>query len=201
MVEVPIKTILHGNMYRARQQAHHGVRLMAILERFMDFQGLKQCSMRKEIEPGLVVEASKVFGLRRIDIYVGGELVKKRREVIECFCNCNFAFGFVVAVNPELLDDEFQLYDVAVCFQRRKFILRENILASDFTQYQPGQPVILIPYNDMDYLCCTAGGAGSTGCAPMASTYEKTSEDWRSTLRIIPWCAINFPKWMKVQNG
>ena len=197
MAEVPIKTVLHGNMYRARQQEHHGVRLITILERFMDFQGLKQCSMRKEIEPGLVVEASKVFGLRRIDVYVGGEPVKKRREVVECLCNCDFAFGFVVAINPELLDDEFQLYDVAVCFQRRKFILRENILASDFTKYVEWQKVLLVPYNSATFECCTATSPAATGCRPKPSKLPLANEDWRSAMRIIPWCGATIPKWVK----
>lgn len=196
MVEVPIKTVLHGNMYRARQQEHHGVRLMSILERFMDFQGLKQCSMRKEIEPGLVVEASKVFGLRRIDVYVGGEPIKKRREVIECLCNCDFSFGFIVAVNTELLDDEFQLYTVAACYQHNKFVVYENILASDFSKYTNGQKVVLVPYNQSVFACCSSNDIVSTGCSPVVSKGLISNPDWRSTMRIIPWCASMLPKWI-----
>ena len=197
MMEVPVKTVLHGDQYKAGFYRHHGVRLMAILERFMSFQGLAQCTMRKEIEPGVVVEAAKVFGLRRIDVYIGGEPVKKRSEVVECLCNCDFAFGFVVAINPELLDDEFQLYDVAVCFQRRKFILRENILASDFTKYVEWQKVLLVPYNNAIFECCTAASPAATGCRPKPSKLPLANEDWRSAMRIIPWCGATIPKWVK----
>ena len=67
----------------------------------MSLQRLHQCTMRKEIEPGVIVEASKIFGLRRIDIYVGGERRPKYKEVVECPCNCVFALGWIVEVCDE----------------------------------------------------------------------------------------------------
>ena len=172
------------------------MRLMAILERFMDFQSLKQCTMRKEIEPGVVVEASKVFGLRRVDVYVGGEAGPKRREVMECLCNCDFAFGVVIELDNQLMDGEFQLYNVAVCFRKEKYILREGLLASDYTEYYEGQKVLLVPYNRATFMCCT-GEADATGCRPVESEYDRESDNWRSMLRIIPWCGATVPKWVK----
>ena len=162
----------------------------------MAFQGLAQCTMRKEIEPGVVVEAAKVFGLRRIDVFVGGEPAKQKREVADCLCNCDFALGFVVEVVPELLDGKFQLYSVAACFKGRKYILRENILASDFTKYTEGQKVLLVPYNQALFECCTAATVLATGCVPVVSDYPTSNDDWRTTMRIIPWCANILPKWV-----
>lgn len=196
MFEVPIKTVLHGDKYRARWHEHHGIRLMSILERFMEFQNLKQCTMRKEIEPGLVVEASKIFGLRRIDIYVGGEPIKKKQEVADCICNCDFAFGFVVEVVPELLDGFFQLYNVAVCFQKRKYVLRENVLASDFTKYEAWQKVLLVPYNEAAFTCCTSAITPATGCKPKRPELPIENVYWRTVMRIIPWCGLTVPKWI-----
>ena len=196
MMEVPVKTVLHGDRYKAGFYRQHGVRLMAILERFMAFQGLAQCTMRKEIEPGVVVEAAKVFGLRRIDVFVGGEPAKQKREVADCLCNCDFALGFVVEVVPELLDGFFQLYNVAVCFQRRKYVLRENILASDFALYAEGEKVLLVPYNEATFNCCTGTVISASGCKPMPSEYLPSSNNWRTVMRIIPWCAASVPKWV-----
>ena len=196
MGEVPVKIVRHGPTSVARRQEHHGLRLMAILERFMEFQSLKQCTMRKEIEPGVIVEASKVFGLRRIDVYVGGAAEPKKRETAECLCNCDFALGVVMELNDELLDGQFQLYNVAVCFKKAKYILREGLLTSDFTKYYEGQKVLLVPYNRAAFTCCT-GVAEATGCRPIESECDQIDEDWRSTLRIIPWCGVTVPKWVK----
>lgn len=200
MGEIPIKVVLHGPRAAASRHEHHGTRLMAILERFMSFQRLHQCTMRKEIEPGVIVEASKIFGLRRIDIYVGGEKGPKYKEVVECPCNCDFALGWIVEVCDEWLDDEFQLYNVAVCFAKRRYVLRENILASDFTRYVEGQKVLLVPYNLALFQCCTGNngsGVVATGCSPVLSLDEMNAEGWRTIMRIIPWCAVAVPKWIK----
>lgn len=79
MGEVPIKIIRKGPHGLVRKYEHHGTRLMAILERFMQFRGLQQCMMRKEIVPGVIVEASKIFGLRNIIVQV----IEPKHKILE----------------------------------------------------------------------------------------------------------------------
>jgi hypothetical protein len=199
-IEIPIKVVRHGDNVVASKYVHHGKRLMVILERLMDFQGLRQCKMRKEIEPGVIVEASKIFGLRKIDIYVGGEKERKYKEVVECPCNDDFALGFIVELCEDLLDDEFQLYNVAVCSMKYHYVLRENILPSDFTKYKEFQQVILIPYNFaifQSYAVNSGFGIVATGCLPVRPLNALSDEEWRTIMRIIPWCAVDLPKWIK----
>lgn len=196
-----IKIVLHGDLDASRREEHHGLRLLEILERFMSFQGLTQCAMKKEIRPGLIVEASKVYGACRIDVYVqkGGE--RQVKNVSECFCNCDFAIGYIVSLEDEKLDDKFQFYEVAVCFKNRTFLLHEHILASDFTEYVVGERVLLIPYNMADFVCCTTGTGRATGCRPVKSELELDDDLWRTDMRIIPWCAVRIPKWRPKNGG
>lgn len=198
-MEVPVKTVIHGDGYKARFYEHHAVRLMGILERFMSFQGLSQCSMKKEIEPGVWVEAKKIFGLRTAHIHVGGNVGRHKKIIRECLCNCNFTLGFISEIVTEKLDDEFQLYNVAVCFGGTRFLLLDNILASDFTEYVEGQKVLLVPYNDMEYTCCT-NVTTATGCRPIWANETPDKASWRSTLRIVPWCAYTIPRWINTKE-
>lgn len=166
---------------------------MLILENMMRMRKLNQLTVRMEPYPGAMITCSKVFGMRTMIIdTVTDKRVSLPEEKI-CICNCNLSEGWILKVQDQKIN-EAQLYTVMACNSNgRAYRRHENILASDFTLYEVAQKVLLVPYNAMAYLCCSAP-SGATGCSPTRSQHLTEHEDWRTTYRVLPWCALNVPK-------
>lgn len=195
-MEPPVKYIFHGDRQRCEALRGQAKRVSLILDNIMSSGRLKQHSIKLVPYPGALIVASKFFGTRIVDIYIG--LPQEEEKVIEkrCLCNCNFSTGYIFEIQPETIDVA-QLYTVMACVGTTRYALFKNILASDFTAYELYQKVILIPYNQMRYLCCTADRTGSSrGCSPIVSQVATSEDNWRTTYRIIPWCALRVPKWV-----
>lgn len=175
-------------------------RLMVILENMMALRRLQQHSIRVQPYDGAWVICSKVFGQKTIEIKIGGVVTAPNEKPPECFCGCGYTTGWVVKLQDDpLSDDGSLLYTVMACFAEKHYIIVRDVLASDFTIYGTGWPVIMVPYIGMSYLCCTDkfDGGGATGCRPMKTTETIDSENWRTSYRIVPWCALKIPKWAK----
>jgi hypothetical protein len=197
---VPVKIIIKGDRVRGESLLAMGARQMAKLENLMQFQSLDQYTIRYQNSDGDTIVSSSIFGLRTTEITTSGGGGGGKGYTKQCLCNCNFTHGYIKEVKPDKIEDFWQLYDVLVCKGKRVYVLYEDILASDFTVYEEKQKVILIPYNTMSFNCCEGGG-GASGCAPKKSEEQVQSEDWRTTLRIIPWCGFSLPKWIQVRNN
>lgn len=144
---------------------------------------------------GALIICSKIFGIKTTTISIGAQYLPPLPVEYKCLCGCNYTEGWVVEVQEDTLEDEGStLYTVMACYNEARYIMVKDVIASDFTPYEAGWPVLLVPYNAMSYLCCDVP-TGATGCKPTKSTELRTSDDWRTTLRIIPWCAIRVPKW------
>lgn len=197
------RIIFRGDTEKCKALIGNARRVMWILENMMALRGLQQLSIRMTPYHGAVIICSKVFGLRTTEIItpVGAGAPEEPPERW-CLCNCNFAVGFVLKTRDEKLDDKIPLYDVMVCQGADRYVLIEKVLASDFTEYEDGQAVLVIPYYNMGFLCCTGGDGMATGCKVDRSLEGEggrpiTDEDWRSTIRIIPWCGFTLPKWTR----
>ena len=172
MGEVPAKIVTRGDEFRARQHILDGRRVMAMLERFMDFQGLKQGVLRRMVSPGCYIECTKEFGLRTINIYFEpGEPGGKLKKIIECFANATCALGYVIEVvgvipsedeetcteepvcltciAPGSYPDEYYCtrdirYNVIVCDGQGDYLLFEDVASTDFTPRCPEEQVIVM---------------------------------------------------------
>lgn len=171
MGEIPAKIITSGNREAAKAHIGDGRRIMSMLERFMEFQGLEQGVLRRQISPGCFVECVKQFGLRTINIHVdpgwGG---RSRRKEIECFANTTCALGYIIevagiAVNqddgylqepvchtciaPSTYPDGYYCtkgirYSVVVCDGKGEYLLFEGVPSADFTPRCPEEQVIVM---------------------------------------------------------
>ena len=203
MIIQGVRIIPVGDTFKSRQLIPDGRRVMLILENMMRLRNLDQLTIRMEPYPGALITCSKVFGAKTMTIRtptVGG--AREESPQRWCLCNCNFAAGFVLKTRDEKLDDTISLYDVMVCQGSDRYMLIENVLASDFTLYEDGQSVLVIPYYNMGFLCCTSGNGLVTGCRVDRSLQGEdgrpiTDEEWRSAIRIIPWCGFTLPKWTR----
>lgn len=192
-----------------------GARVMHILENLMSFRHLDQYNMTLIPYPGASIHASKVFGRRVVTINAGGATVPVEPSANRfCLCNCNFTVGYIDLVHQKTFEEEdicgevsdsekvTLIYDVLVCWGERTYKLFSNILASDFTPYSAGEKVMLIPYNEALFTCCT-GVNLATGCKPKIAKNDNnedglakiTDEEFLSTLRIIPWCGFDIKKY------
>lgn len=201
-MEVPVKIVILGDRVRGSRFIGDGHRYMAILERLMTFQGLTQYHYTVSPTPGVTIKCSKVFGLRQIVIQtkVGG----KGYDIVTrtCLCNCSFTHGYITELPDPIVDVyqgiSIQPYNLIACCNKRFYKPYENIFASDFTKYAIDQKVILVPYYEALFDCCSSN-FNATGCNPKIT--EDAIEDftWRTTLRIVPWCGLKLSKWD--QNG
>ena len=192
-MDIPQRTIFRGDVERCKALVGDARRVMWILENMMKQRGLQQHVIRMEPYPGAMITCSKVFGARTMTIRTptGGHEVQEEEKI--CICNCNLSEGWILEVQETDIDGA-QLYTVMACNNAgRAYKRHENVLASDFTLYEPAQKVMLTPYNTMSYLCCSLPD-GPSGCRPLKSELETDDEDWRTTYRILPWCALNVPK-------
>ena len=198
---VPVSTSYSGNKSAARALTRVALAEMDKTERLMEFQGLQQWSRIVDFAPGVVITTSKCFGIRTVNIDVaqagGGE---EQTENI-CLCNCNFAFGVIIEQQEETLerDGEPKLYTVLVCRNKRGYVIEKDLLATDFSPYLPGQKVLLIPYNEALFRCCENLYL-PTGCKPIKSEIDIAEDDWRTTMRIVPWRAFTLKKWIQVRG-
>lgn len=202
-MEGPTRTIFNGDDSECFLHLGNARRVMHILENRMELGGLDQLSMRVYPRDDVEIKCSKMFGQKTIEITVGRKVEEVKPPMRECLCGCNFTTGWVMEVQPDQLEDDGStLYTVAACFKGERYIVVKDVLASDHTQYDTGWPVLMIPYIGMSFLCCSAtdGSGGSTGCRPMKSTELITSDNWRTTYRIVPWCALAVPRWRQ-KNG
>lgn len=199
----PVRLIYDVTSMEARALIGRANQAMAVLERVMALDGLDQLSYRVEPYPGALIICSKVFGSRQIRIMVGRKGRAAGEKGRECLCTCNFTTGYIFRVEPDNLDklgaDVTPLYTVLACVRGKTYRIFEHVLASDFTKYEVGQKIIMIPYHGMSFLCCDqVSRTGPSGCIPEASTLDLSDDDWRTTYRIIPWCGLRIPKWIKV---
>lgn len=171
-------------------------RVMLILQNMMRLNKWDQYSITMEPYPGALIKCSQRFGKGTIEIVTGITGDMQDDQLRHCLCNCNFTVGWILRLQSETVQGDAQMYTVMACQGARKYTMVENVLASDFTEYTVGFPVVLIPYNSMAFLCCAGGGGVPTGCSKVDSQYGLDSDLWRASLRIIPWCAIGLPKWL-----
>lgn len=201
MQQVPPKIVLRGDTELAKAFIGKANSVMKSLEESMSYRDLKQDHRYFEPFPGALIKCSVVFGLRTILIIIPTQAGKAFKEGLECFCNCNFTVGKVIEQTGTLDDrtgyGEIFLYTVLACYKKRQYKLYENCLASDFAEYIVGQKVILIPYNEASFTCCTIP-VGSTACSPIVSELDISHDDWRTTYRILPWNGIRLKKWINL---
>lgn len=172
--------------------------IMLILEKIMMARGAKQLSTTVDLPLGGTIKCTNIFGQRTIEISVPGKAPEEVKSKRMCLCNCNFTTGWVIAVEENQLDDTVPLYTVMVCQGGDRYVMVEHVLASDWTVYEELQSIILIPYYGMQFLCCT-GPVAPLGCKKMDYIDSGIdSIDWRSSLRIVPWCGISTPKWINI---
>lgn len=197
---IPVKHRLHGSRQACEALMGQARRVMLILENMMRLNGNKQQEIRFVPYDGAMIIARQFFGTRVIDIFAGSlpppPLLAPEKV---CLCNCNFSVGWILEEQVEMVNGS-QLYTVAACNNKGKvYIPYTDVLASDFSPYEVGQRVIMIPYNTMAYLCCTDKTGGESqlrGCSPLVSEDSIDSESWRTAYRILPWCAVRVPKKM-----
>mgnify|MGYP001263533022 CR=1 FL=1 len=194
----PIRYRHHGDFAECKRLKGDADRVMIILESMMRLSGLKSQTIRFAPYDGSLIVARKFFGTRIVDIYASVPAPKQEApEPQICLCNCNFSIGWVLEVQEYDTINKAQLYKVMACNNLgRVFVPYENVLCSDWTPREVGERVVMIPYNQMAYLCCTnkRGSGGPRGCSPTVSGYDKTEDEWRTTYRIIPVCSLTIPK-------
>lgn len=191
----PHRIIFDGASDECYRRIGFARRVMFVLESMMKKRRLDQHIIRVLTGDGALITCSKIFGIKTTTISIGAQYLPPLPVEYKCLCGCNYTEGWVVEVQEDTLEDEGStLYTVMACYNEARYIMVKDVIASDFTPYEAGWPVLLVPYNAMSYLCCDVP-TGATGCKPTKSTELRTSDDWRTTLRIIPWCAIRVPKW------
>ena len=200
---IPVKVVVNGDLASGKVYIGEAKSQLAILKKQQSL-GLRDEIRRVSLSPGVSVTCISDIRGDFIILNAGVGWREEEEKVIKeilriCVCNCNFSTGFVIEVTGTLDDDPDgpNLYSVAACNNEKYYVLYENILASDFTIYEPGDKVVLIPYNASNYSCCT-GQNTATGCQPVKSEFDITSDSWRTTYRIIPWCSAIIPKWVEV---
>lgn len=200
-MDIPVKYVMSGPRQECEALRGQARRVMFILDTMMRLSGAEQQVIKFIPYDGALIVAQKYFGTRVLHIYTGAVVQKeKENPEKECICTCNFSTGYIFDVPQNDRIGDAQIYSVMACVGQQRYRLFSDILASDFTLYEVAQKVILIPYNEMEYLCCATDRKGSsTGCAPSPSTLSRSDEDWRTTYRIIPWCGFKIPKWIRRQ--
>ena len=195
---IPISITFSGDKVAAKALHHLGVKEMDKATASMKFQGLQQLKRVVDIAPGIVITTHQHFGLRQVNIHVEPRRGGEEEIQVICLCNCNFSFGIVTEEQADKLSsDGSTLYTVLVCYNKTGYVVVKDALASDFSKYIVGQKVLVMPYNEMLYTCCNKAYT-ATGCMPVKSEELITADAWRSTVRILPWCAFVLQKWIKV---
>lgn len=207
MIERRPKIIINGDRVIASAYLRVARYEMDLLEQDMARNNIEigQRNPKVVSATGVTVQVKKRFGDRfiTIDVPAGVGGIKKPERI--CLCNCNFTVGWIVRQQEDVIDGAL-LYTVMSCEYKRNFTRHEDVLASDWTKYLPGQTVLLVPYHRMAYLCCEDrrmlyGEDLGYGCRGIRSEEDKDDEEWRTVYRIIPYMARFIPRWIEVQNG
>lgn len=98
MYEIPIKWVFRGDRNRGVLFRRRGQYLMGMLERQMSFNDLQQCMLRRFVEPDVLIECDKRFGLRTVTITVAPGAGEVRKVLHECFANTTVALAYVLDV-------------------------------------------------------------------------------------------------------
>lgn len=197
---IPISFSYSGNAVIAKSLCSLASSKMAQMEHSMSFQQITQLKVVHDIAPGITIITQKYPGYRHASIHVEPSGEGSQPVKVICLCNCNFTFGIIVKEQEEPLSrDGSKLYTVLACHNKMGYVIEKNVLATDFSEYLPGQKVLLIPYNEMQFNCCNKLYI-ATGCQPKRSELDIEEEDWRTTLRILPWRAFILNEWIKT-NG
>ena len=194
---LPVQYRPHGDKSECAKLRGQASRVMVVLESMMAVGGDDTGKISFTPYDGSLIVARKFFGQRIVDIYAGGQIPEPPNPTpLICICNCNLSLGWILEVQTDTVNGA-PLYTVMACnSDGRSYIQYRDILASDWSKYVEGQPVLMVPYQSMAYLCCTdkTGGASLVrGCSPLVSAEEIESSDWRTTYRILPWCAVAAP--------
>lgn len=189
-----------GNVKKAERLLGYGQHTMRVLENLMEFQGLDQYSISMSPYPGAVITCTKTFGIKKIviDVPIVHEFDLKCTK--ECFCNWNFSFGWVLEVKSKKLQGKVPMYDLMICHNKSFFILVKDVLATDFTKYEQYQQVLVMPYNGMKFDNKDTLHGDPRGCAPRVSDLPTENSAWRTTVRILPWCAISLERYFNNEN-
>ena len=204
--EIPIGVSLVGDIPRCYQYIGLAKSQLDILERQLSFQEINVGARSVKPFSGVTIKAWTCFNYRKVSIYVDPledvpEKPKDKPKKRECFCNCSFSVGKVLSVSDDTIDDA-PLYDVVACNgsgEDSDYYIFTNTLATDFTKYLEGDTVILIPYNENLFSCCTET-VWPTGCNPKRSEYDTSNDEWRTTYRIAPWSGAIIPQWRYIND-
>lgn len=194
---IPVKYIFHGDRQDGEALRGQARRIVTVLDNMVRTGAVNDQILRFSPGDGSLIVARKSFGRTVVDVYtkeVAPQPEEPKPKI--CPCNCNVSLGWVL----EVQDDDINgapLYTVMACNNDgRAYVPYYNILASDWSKYVVGQPVLLVPYQSMAYICCTDKTGGSSlvrGCSPIVSTELLSAASWRTTYRILPWCAFAAP--------
>lgn len=192
---LPIQYRHHGDRTECAKLIGQSNKVMVVLESMMAAGGDQNQKISFIPYDGALIVARKFFGQRIVDIYAGGDHPKEPTPTPSiCLCNCKISLGWIMEVQMDTVNGA-PLYTVMACNNNgRSYIPYRDILASDWTKYVDGQPVLMVPYNAMAYLCCSMHTGIPRGCTPTESEYTNDNEAWRTTYRILPWCAVGIPK-------
>ena len=195
---IPISFTFSGDESAAKTLIRLGGKEMDKTTSLMKFQGLQQLKRVVDVAPGVIIITHQHFGTRRVNIHVEPKRGGDERVQFICLCNCNFSFGIIAEEQTDKLSgDGSTLYTVLVCHNKTGYVVVKDALASDFSKYIVGQKVLVMPYNEMLYTCCNKTYT-ATGCMPVKSEELIDDDAWRTTVRILPWCAFVLQKWIKV---
>jgi len=149
----------------------------------------------------VIIDCNICFGVPEILITVGPVIRPTGEDKYECLCNCNFSVGIILAVNDIPDEAQYKALDILICRSKDRYKLYRNIIGSDFTPWEAGMKVIVLAYNDFLYDCCQQN-FNATGCKPIIMPEDENhlphTEDWRTTYRVMPFCGLGIPKWVRI---
>lgn len=195
---IPSRIIFRGSKEGCQRVLGRANSLMEILKDRLSRGELQQGWSHHILPGGEIIKCGMQFGVPTLIITApnGGNVPIP--EFKECLCNCNFSIGQVLERSTEKYDSgiaEYYVYNVLCCLGGNSYILYQNILATDFVPYYVGQTVVVMAYKDFIYDCCRRN-YNATGCYPVIDIDNVVhTEDWRTTYRIVPFCAASMPQW------
>lgn len=170
-----------------------GRKRLNVLIRDMGYQKLRSHSNTIMLPNGYRINANSSYGVNKVTILPPTGPRRRVQVEYECFCNCNFAIGQITEIRAE---GPLNYLEVRSC-QKDKYTLFENILGSDFTPWRVDDVVIVMAYNAMLF-DCDKNNSDATGCFPVKDIVNEVGDSaWRTTLRVLPICALTQPKWIK----
>lgn len=100
MDEIPVRTVLVGDRVKAGLWRGSAMRVMGLLEHLMSYQDLQQCTLRRDLAPGVFVVADKRFDMRTVTIYAEPGGGPEPRFLAECFANRTCALAYIIGCEP-----------------------------------------------------------------------------------------------------